>query len=53
MKPRFLTLYLSLVTLVLIAAAIVTGFALTASDAKKAPSIPPKNNLIFNWGSSS
>jgi hypothetical protein len=52
MTPRVLTLYLGLGCLLLIAA-IVAAFAWTESHAKKPSHIEPKNNMVFNWGSSS
>lgn len=52
MKPRVLTLYLSLGGLVL-TAAIVATFAWTAKATPTDTSQQPKNNMIFNWGSSS
>ena len=52
MKPRVLALYLGLAGLAL-TAAIIAAFAFNASHTQKAKDTQPKNNMVFNWGSSS
>ena len=52
MKPRVLALYLGLAGLAL-TAAIIAAFAFNASHTQKVKDAQPKNNMVFNWGSSS
>lgn len=52
MKTRRLVLIFGIVFVMLMGAA-ATAYTLTARDGEKPQSIKPKNDLVFNWGSSS